>query len=154
MIRLLIEIIGFQLVFLLVYDLFLKKETFFQWNRLYLMGTFFSSLFLPLIKIKAFREVIPVGRSWKTTYIQQLNEISLSSKPTALAISWPEILYWSGLVVFLLLLVRKLYVIYLLRKSGQKSSFPEYTRIDISNSSIAFSFFRDIFIGDRLPLLR
>lgn len=48
MIRYILECMVFQLLFLIIYDLFLKRETFFQWNRAYLLGTFALSLLLPL----------------------------------------------------------------------------------------------------------
>lgn len=51
MITYILESLAFQLVFLLAYDLFLKRETFFQWNRVYLLGTFALSLILPWVKI-------------------------------------------------------------------------------------------------------
>ena len=47
MITYILEILAFQLVFLLAYDLFLRKETFFGWNRFYLLSSFVLSLVLP-----------------------------------------------------------------------------------------------------------
>ena len=58
MIQYLLETIVFQLAFLLIYDLFLKKETFFQWNRAYLLGTFALSLLFPWIKIEALKTTV------------------------------------------------------------------------------------------------
>ena len=58
MIRFILECMAFQLLFLIVYDLFLKRETFFQWNRVYLMGTFVLSLLLPWIKIEALKTTV------------------------------------------------------------------------------------------------
>ncbi len=59
MIHYILQIIAFQLFFLLIYDLFLKKETFFNWNRGYLLITSMLSFILPSIKIKALQESIP-----------------------------------------------------------------------------------------------
>lgn len=52
MIQYILECIAFQLVFLVIYDFYLKRETFFQWNRCYLIGAYPLSLFLPWIKIE------------------------------------------------------------------------------------------------------
>ena len=60
MIQYLLETIAFQLVFLMVYDLFLKKETFFQWNRAYLLTTFVLSLVLPGVNIEALKVIVPI----------------------------------------------------------------------------------------------
>ena len=59
MIQHILECIGFQLAFLIIYDFFLKRETFFQWNRVYLIGTYILSLALPWVKIKALRTTVP-----------------------------------------------------------------------------------------------
>ncbi len=59
MIHYLLQIVAFQLLFLVVYDLFLKNETFFKWNRAYLLLTPVLSFVLPLIKIDLIRRHIP-----------------------------------------------------------------------------------------------
>ena len=58
MIQYILEILAFQILFLIVYDLFLKGETFFQWNRFYLIGTFILSLVLPWVKIEALKTTV------------------------------------------------------------------------------------------------
>ena len=59
MIQYVLQTILFQLIFLLVYEFFLRKETFFNWNRAYLLLTSLLSFVLPLIKIQAFSKVVP-----------------------------------------------------------------------------------------------
>ena len=46
-----IQVICFQGLFLLAYYAFLRRETFFTYNRMYLLGTAALSLLLPFIKI-------------------------------------------------------------------------------------------------------
>jgi len=43
-----LQTIAFQLFFLIVYDVFLKRETFFNWNRAYLLLTASLSFLLLL----------------------------------------------------------------------------------------------------------
>ena len=52
-----IQIIAFQALFLLVYDLFLKRETFFNYNRAYLLITSLLSLVLPFIKLPELKKM-------------------------------------------------------------------------------------------------
>ena len=56
MIQYVIECLAFQLVFLIIYDVFLRRETFFQWNRWYLLGTCVLSFLLPLITLDIFKK--------------------------------------------------------------------------------------------------
>lgn len=82
MITYILESIAFQLVFLLTYDLFLKNETFFQWNRVYLLGTFALSLVLPWIKIEALQTTMPQELGTTTVFLAQLNGVVLSPETT------------------------------------------------------------------------
>ena len=52
MVSYIIQTVAFQVFFLLIYDMFLKKETFFNWNRFYLLATALVSVILPFIKIE------------------------------------------------------------------------------------------------------
>ena len=52
-----IQIVLFQTLFLLVYDLFLRRETFFNYNRIYLLLTSIFSLVLPFVKLSELRKV-------------------------------------------------------------------------------------------------
>ena len=73
-----IQTVAFQLFFLIIYDLFLKKETFFNWNRAYLLTTSLLSLILPFIKIESLKGVVPEN------YVFQLPEVFIgqSIEPT------------------------------------------------------------------------
>ena len=70
-----IKVLIFQTLFLAVYDLLLKRETFFQWNRAYLIFTSLLAYLIPLVKINRVSEIIPED------YIILLPEVVLS--PTA-----------------------------------------------------------------------
>ena len=54
-----LQAILFQLLFLLVYEVLLKKETFFSYNRWYLLTTAVLSLLLPFIQIEALSILVP-----------------------------------------------------------------------------------------------
>ena len=152
MIQYILECIAFQLVFLVIYDFFLKRETFFQWNRFYLLSTFLLSLVLPFIKIEAFKTTV------EQPYIEYGEElwgvnnalVVGAQEPTGIDISWQTVLFVSGALVATLLLAYKLRQLYLLSTKGDRISFKDFTQILIPNSNMAFSFFKSIFIGDKV----
>lgn len=82
-----IQIVVFQFLFLAIYEVFLKKETFFQLNRAYLLVTPIISVALPLIKIERFKSMVP------KEYIVALPEIVLG-KPQQQAVPQTE---WSAM---------------------------------------------------------
>ncbi|UJH90778.1 hypothetical protein LZ575_18790 [Antarcticibacterium sp. 1MA-6-2] len=54
-----LQVVFFQLLFLLVYEVLLKKETFFTYNRWYLLTTSVLALLLPFLKIEALAYIVP-----------------------------------------------------------------------------------------------
>ena len=158
MLHYILQIIAFQTFFLLVYDAFLKKETFFNWNRLYLMSTAVLSVLVPFIKIERFKNVLP------EQYIIRLPEIfignSLQSTADTLTLdntnvqspsifSWELLLYFGMFLAVLLLIFKLCKIIWLLYKNPiQKHD--SISIIELKNSSAAFSFFNYIFLGEHL----
>ncbi|WP_051941689.1 M56 family metallopeptidase [Maribacter forsetii] len=153
MIQYILECIAFQLLFLVIYDFFLKKETFFQWNRLYLIGTFVLSLILPWVKIEAFKQQVPQTFAQYPEYLwglQNTDVVVQVQESTGWNVTWQEGVLYGGMLVAMVLFGLKIRQLYLLRKSGEKISYPLFTQIVIANSNIAFSFFKSIFIGDKV----
>jgi beta-lactamase regulating signal transducer with metallopeptidase domain len=150
-----IQIVLFQALFLGVYHLFLKKETFFNYNRLYLILTPIVSLVLPLIKIAAFSTVIPTD-----TIMAVLPEIVLGNNPVEATtvqsvssdfqLTWQSV-YLIGLFGSLGIFGTKLF--HCMRLFRYRNGAEHI--ITIPNSQEAFSFLHFIFMGDGLdPLSR
>ncbi|APQ17742.1 M56 family metallopeptidase [Maribacter hydrothermalis] len=153
MIQYILECIAFQLLFLVIYDFFLKKETFFQWNRVYLLGTFVLSLILPWVKIEAFKQQVPQTFVQYPEYLWGLQNVKVVvpvEETSSWDLTWQEGIFYGGMLVAMLLFGLKIRQLYLLRKSGEKVVYPLFTQIVIANSCIAFSFFKSIFIGDHV----
>ena len=153
MIQYILECIAFQLLFLVIYDFFLKRETFFQWNRIYLLGTFLLSLILPWVKIEAFKQQVPQTFAGYPDFLWNLDaaQVAVTNGDTSGGqLTWQEGVFYSGMLLAFLFFVFKLRQVYLLKKRGEQVQFPNFTQVIITNSSIAFSFFKSIFIGDKV----
>lgn len=167
MIHYILQIIAIQLLFLIVYDLFLKKETFFNGNRFYLIATPILSFVLPLVKINAIRQNIPQH------YLIELPEILIngtSSKeivlPTvilgasdsffqSITLSNLFLIIWSiGALLTTTLFLFKIYKIISLKKIGIKTKVDNFTIISLPNTNMAFSFFKTIFVGELLSEIK
>lgn len=151
MITYILETLAFQLVFLLAYDLFLKKETFFQWNRLYLLVTFGLSLVLPWIKVEALKSSIPQQFGNATVYLTQLDGLVLGPDGSETSFwSFMPWYYWAmviGSLVAAFWFGQKLFQLAQLRRRGIVHHYPEFTKVTVKQSTLAFSFFRNIFLG-------
>ena len=144
-----IQIMLIQAFFLTAYQFFLNKETFFKWNRFYLLGTILISLAVPLIKIPVFRS---------SNQIVQLNEVILYNintsrlseviKDQLASTSIVLYLYSIGLVFFSILFLVKLFKIWKLKNTAKVLQYDKNNIYVLSNSNQAFSFLNFIFIGE------
>ena len=158
MVHYIIQIITFQVFFLLVYDVFLKKETFFNWNRVYLIGTSLASLILPFIKVTAFNQMVPqdyivilpeifIGNTIEQTNQVLLPEIEIANR----GFSWNiETIFYLGLIVASLLFIFKIAHICLLIYKNPKRWKGNVLLVKLINSTSAFSFFHYVFLGSNL----
>ena len=154
MIQYILECMAFQLLFLIVYDLFLKRETFFQWNRAYLLGTFVLSILLPWIKIEALKTSVPQE---SFVYPEYLWGMDMSSgfvgavEPAAsFHLTAVDMVLYGGIFLAAGLFFYKLYQLDRLKSKGDIRHFKNFTRVMVRNSQMVFSFFRSIFIGDQV----
>lgn len=152
MIQYILECIAFQLVFLVIYDFFLKRETFFQWNRVYLLGAHVLSLILPWIKIDAFKTETWFFSGY-SEFLWNVDQSQLTMLPKAdghFTFSWQEGVFLVGILLAATWFAIKLARLYKLRSQGKISYFKDFTQILIPKSHIAFSFFRSIFLGEKI----
>lgn len=146
-----IKVLLFQTLFLAVYDLFLKRETFFQWNRAYLIITSLIAYVIPLLKIDKIYGVIP------QEYVVLMPEVMLSPSTvieenfnwSALFFTVLPYLFWIGVFIASLLFIRKLYEVIHLIYTSEKEEQATYNLVKLENNN-AFSFFNYIFLGKAL----
>ncbi|MBQ4822128.1 M56 family metallopeptidase [Aquimarina sp. MMG016] len=162
MIHYILQILAFQLLFLVVYDLLLKKETFFNWNRAYLLVTHVLSFVLPLVQIEVIQKSIPkeyqiqlpailIGSANKEI---SLPEVLIGSSDTFfqfITISKVfEYLWYLGMLISLFLFTYKIITILKLKQKGIKTRIDNFNLISLPNTSSAFTFFNTIFLGESL----
>ena len=158
-----LQVVVFQLGFLLMYELLLKKETFFNINRLYLLVTPLVSLLLPLLKFESLSTLVPTDSISALSQvllpevyigdqpenIQQLPAVNVVQEQ-GLQINWWLVTYVSGVVLSLILLLKKYQNLNHLFRFRRISEDKELRIIEVPNSNIACTFFKTIFLGDKL----
>ncbi len=150
MIHYILQTIAFQLLFLLVYDLFLKRETFFNWNRLYLLFTPLLSLLLPFVQIGGIREAIP------PSYTVQLPAVLVGGTQTSNATAtggfeFPWMALWlTGLLVSMGWFIFKYFRIRKIEVQSSDWQHPKMRVKLIPGSNSAFTFFSTVYLGAEL----
>lgn len=152
MIPYLLKCITFQLVFLLIYDLLFRRETFFQWNRVYLIGTYALSMVLPLVNIEGLGDSVPVLAQTYPDYLwnTKAGVVVNTNGQAPIHRLWPVILYGIGVAIAGLLFLNKLRQIHQLRRKGHVNKHRDFIEVRVPDSLLAFSFFRAIFLGDAI----
>ncbi len=158
MLHYILQTVVFQILFLMVYDLFLKKETFLNWNRFYLLTSVVLSIVLPFVKLNSFKTIIP------KEYIVELPEIIIGTiedkvvespvletinSGSGSLLSWDLVICLGGFIA-ILLFTYKLSNILLLANRNPKVEIEDAFLVQLSNSKSAFSFFNYIFIGEHI----
>ncbi len=162
MLHYIIQVVAFQLLFLGVYDLCLRKDTFFNLNRAYLLSTALLSLVIPFIKIAGIKAVVAkdfvislpevfIGESLQTTTgiqpeLAMATGINLEIPSTSI---WSIILI-SGMCIATLILAYKVFTLVVLASKSPKRRKGKVLIVSLLNSTSAFSFFNYIFLGNQL----
>ncbi len=162
MLAYILQVIIFQLLFLGVYEVLLKKETFFSYNRWYLLITSVISLLLPLIKIQALAFILPAETISEISTVW-LPEVLIGEAPAAATpldttetltagtnINWWLVCYGAGVVASLFILFRKYRNLNRLFRFRAISAEKDLRIIEVPNSTIACTFYKTIFLGDKL----
>ncbi|WP_417213120.1 M56 family metallopeptidase [Bizionia sp.] len=158
MIHYIIQVIAFQLFFLLIYDVFLKKETFFNWNRAYLLLTAVLSILLPFVKVVGFKEAVPNDFVVSLPYILSqttntifLEEVVISGSNTSHSFLW----YFSlvlviGSALAVSFFSMRLFKIVKLIYQNPKQREGAICFVRMLKSTLAFSFFNYVFLGENI----
>lgn len=140
-----------------IYWIFLRKETYFQFNRLYLLGTIVFSCFIPFGNFGAFefssqtsalRLITGMGEAVR------LPEVIITGGSKSIfsfSDNWQYLVIITYFLVAMLLLARILLGIIKvrnLRKNGEIINFSSYSVVYIKQNFAPFSFFRNIFINE------
>ena len=154
MLHYLIQITLFQALFFLVYELLLKKETFFTGNRAYLLVTQALVLLLPFLHFPQIQESIPpTYQSVYTVTYSSINKViqpvANTSATTPFQFHWEWLIYL-GAIISLILFSIKLLRIYKTIYTNEKQNHTRFKIIAIADDSTAFSFLNYIFIGNEI----
>ncbi|MGK0494307.1 MAG: TonB family protein [Maribacter sp.] len=110
-------------------------------------------MILPWIKIEALKTTVPEQYYVYPEFLWNVNSPAVVTTGTAspvFQISWQEGVLYGGMLLAAFLFGYKLYQLQQLRAQGTIAYFPNFTRVVVKNSELAFSFFKSIFLGDKV----
>ena len=149
MLQYLLNTTAIWLVSLVMFDVFLQRESYHNYNRFYLLFTFLLGVFLPLLKWQDNREIYTsaLGKPLQQVITLKQNIVT-STTPTTTSVSWQQwltIIYLAGVFIALCLLaieIIKLSTAYTAKRSQQDG----WTIIETGKEHAPFSFLNTLFV--------
>ena len=144
----LLQIIALQLVFLVFYKLFLNKETFFQWNRFYLLFSVLASLIIPKLQLD--------WTSTKSGIYITLEPVIIGSRQLEKAVNVQQgnnywnIIYFIGAGLSLLFFIYKIIKLFISLRNRQIVNTGNAKIVLIPELQNAYTFLNYIFIDKQL----
>ena len=144
-------------IFALVYLLFLRKETFFVLNRIYLLGSVCFSMLLPFIHLQVFSEMpsimldeVTITATGYQNLLQTVfvysSTISGEIEKTIQSIGLIRFFYLLGTAIFFLVFLYRLLQIATLIRNNESELKNGIRIIKIDRDTTPFSFFHFVFI--------
>lgn len=142
-------------LFLLVYQVFLRKETSFRLNRIFLLVAIIASVTFPLLTFNTPDSPVP-SLNFSVEQAEELvytDNVALAESNSTVS-TWEilAILYATGLILFTIV-----FIVRLSRMFGTLRQAAAYTHnnhhiVELTSNDSPFSFFNYIFIGTTPPL--
>ena len=140
------------LFFLIVYKLFLKRETFFVNNRWYLLITLGIGLLFPFAR-EVWESSISTSINYVVPFQGGAQIFEISQIEVEKGIGYMQIIqtvFWLGFILFLSKLIKDTYSILIQIKRYPHIKYTNYTEIKTDYEHLPFSFFNYVFISDQL----
>ena len=147
---------GISLAFMaMIYVLFLRKETFFRLNRLFLLGTVLFSVVLPFLKFRVYEpRAVMLSEITVTPYRNVLeaitvygNDLSVTVEQAVLSVSLIGWIYLAGVVFFLGRFLFRLVQIALLIQKNEVRKYDRLRLVFLENPNSPFSFLNYVFVS-------
>jgi TonB family protein len=147
---------GISLAFMaMIYVLFLRKETFFRLNRLFLLGTVLFSVVLPFLKFRVYEpRAVMLSEITVTPYRNVLeaitvygNDLSATVEQAVLSVSLIGWIYLAGVVFFLGRFLFRLVQIALLIQKNEVRKYDRLRLVFLENPNSPFSFLNYVFVS-------
>ncbi len=157
MIHYILQVALFQVLFLAIYDLFLKKETFFVWNRIYLISSSVLAYIIPFIKIASITtyanaNITPnISKLLLAPQNILLDTVVIGKEPIA-KINYLslETIYGIGFIIAICLFLYKLKQLVDTINQHKVIVNKQYKLVVLPKQNKAFSFFNFLFMGKSL----
>lgn len=143
-----LKVAGILFLFYCIYMLLIKNSSWFHYKRLFLVSSVTLSFLIPFIHLSFQTPNL-------TVFKQVLPEVIIGAPVAGKGVEnvfsfWAFIILFSGTLIFLLKFIAQLLSIYNLIRTSQKT-IKESVKVFCICGNEAFTFFRFVFLGNKIP---
>lgn len=152
MVQHLLNTTAIWLLSLLLFDVFLRKESYHNYNRLFLLITFLAGIFLPSWHWQGSTMIEATGMYRPVQVTATATRAIVETTATPAAFNWQDwalLIYLSGIAVGFVLLAREAVIIRRLYNNGIKSKDGVWTIVETGKAHSPFSAFRCVYISNK-----
>jgi len=151
MLQYLLNTTAIWLMSLILFDVFLRRESYHAYNRLYLLFTFLLGAFVPLWQWQNNNPLHTTSLQQPVERVIAVKQSIVTSAPS-FAIGWEQVLmiiYYAGAFIALCILIMDIIKLTAFSRNGMKSAEGDWTIIETGKDHAPFSFMHTLFICSR-----
>jgi len=152
MLQYLLNLTATWLLSLVIFDLFLKKETYHAYNRIYLLSTMLIGILLPLWSWSQDGTLFTTSLGTplkKATAIRQNIEVAATHSSAISFTQYLQYIYLAGVIISLIVFVFEVSKIILLYQMGNRSKEGKWTIVETVKGHAPFSVFHILFVDSK-----
>lgn len=153
MVNYIIQLVLYQSLFLVLYEVILKQDTHYRWQRYYLLIAPILACILPFVVFPTLSQDINVFTNVELPTVFLQNEIVDAEVTTPLqkeGVNSISVIWISGIFVSIIVSLWRLHSLRLLRNSSKLMDRGGYKLAIVPNTDTAFSFGKTIYLGDQI----
>jgi beta-lactamase regulating signal transducer with metallopeptidase domain len=152
MLQYLLNASAIWLISLLLFDLFLRRESYHNYNRFYLLFTFLLGALFPLVQWQGNSKPLPATLQKSVDEVIIVKQNVIAATTHASTFDWQQwlfIIYIAGVAIAVVLLFIETIKLVALYRSGTRSKQDTWTIIETGKDHAPFSFMNALFICSR-----
>lgn len=138
------------LISLFTFDILLRRESYHNYNRFYLLATFLLGLLLPLIVSNSYEQLRPTLREPVEGIISARESVASQAAASTLGtMQWIELFYAIGTIIMLSLLLAEVVKLTIYYRRGERWQEGTWTLVATGREHAPFSILKVLFISSR-----
>ena len=148
MFQYILNLTSIWLISLVVFDIFLRRESYHEYNRFYLLITFLAGIFLPLYQYSSHTAFAVASQPVKQVFAaKQYMQAAATQVSAEASINWLLIIWGGGMLIAAGVLIVDIIKLFTFFTNGKRSVHGNWTIVETHKEHAPFSFLNILFVS-------